>query len=261
MVRRRDRSTSFFDLRDALSEPGCVVCRLNVDSADEFLDSLLWESVNDPLKRQEVRRSLGFCHKHAWLLVRASASVGVAIIAQDLFERVLETIDKASFDALPALSLRRVHEVVDSKQPSAATAGLVAQLTAQAPCPACVWEEKMERIYLDALVQNLRGEDGLLAEFEKSDGLCLPHFRQALACVRDRATFEALVSAQRAIWERLVDHLGESIRKNDYRFQHEAWGEESGAWLRAIAALVGTRPEKDRRKQQALWSFKQPPQG
>jgi len=31
----------------------------------------------------------------------------------------------------------------------------------------------------------------------------------------------------------------EFIRKNDYRFRHETWGEERDAWLRAIAALAG----------------------
>jgi hypothetical protein len=43
----------------------------------------------------------------------------------------------------------------------------------------------------------------------------------------------------------LVDHLDEFIRKSDYRFRDEAWGEERDAWLRAIAALVGTQPGQD----------------
>jgi hypothetical protein len=99
----------------------------------------------------------------------------------------------------------------------------------------------MEGIYLSTLLEHLLGEDGLLIAYQSSDGLCLPHFRQALSRVRDETVFEALVTAQRAIWERLVGHLSETIRKSDYRFQGEPRGEESGAWLRAIAALVGAR--------------------
>jgi hypothetical protein len=101
----------------------------------------------------------------------------------------------------------------------------------------------MEAIYLDEFVSHLIGEDGLLAGYEVSDGLCLPHFRQALARVRDERVFGALVGAQRAIWERLVAHLDEFVRKNDHRFQAETWGEERDAWLRAIAALAGARPD------------------
>ena len=51
--------------------------------------------------------------------------------------------------------------------------------------------------------------------------------------------FEALVNAQHAVWERLGTHLSEFIRKSDHRFRGEPWGEESDAWLRAIAALAG----------------------
>jgi hypothetical protein len=255
------RTMSFYDLRDALAQSGCAVCRLKTDAADRFLDGLLWESVNDPHKRRKIRRAQGFCYEHSWALVRTSASLGVALIARDVLQDLLKTMEGGTFQAMPPLSLRRVQEALDSKQPAAATAEFVSQLESRTDCPACLWVEKMEGIILNTLVQSLLGEGGLLADYEASDGLCLPHFRQALAQVRKEAVFEALVSAQRTVWERLVGQLSESIRKSDYRFQDEAWGEESGAWLRAIAALVGGLPDKDRRKTQHLWSFKRPTQG
>jgi hypothetical protein len=65
----------------------------------------------------------------------------------------------------------------------------------------------MERVFLSTLIENLLGEDGLLAAFESSDGLCLPHFRRALTQVRDKAVFEALVDTQRA-----TSHLGAAGR-------------------------------------------------
>ena len=240
------RTMSFYDLRDALALPGCAVCRLKADAADRFLDSLLWESVNDPGRRFEIRQARGFCHAHAWSLVRTSASLGVAIIARDVLQSTLTALESGAFQASPPWSVRRVHEALAPTQPSAATAELVAQLEPQATCPACVWAEKMERVYLGELLSHLLGEDGLLADYQSSDGLCLPHFRQALTRVRDERVFEALVNAQRAIWERLVTHLDEFIRKSDHRFRDEPWGEERDAWLRAIAALAGARADRDR---------------
>jgi hypothetical protein len=252
-----DHSMSYFDLRDAIAQPGCPVCRLKTDSADRFLDSLLWESVNDPEKRARIRRARGFCYQHFWGLARASASLGVAIIANDVLANLLRTLEGGAFDSLPVMSLRRVQEAVDSKQPSAATADLVERLEPEAPCSACEWAGKMEAIYVDTLVRSLVEPNGVRAVYEASDGLCLPHFRQALTRVRKATAYDVLVEAQQVVWQRLADHLGESISKSDYRRQGEKWGEEAGAWLRGIAALVGARPDdKGKRDRDYAWSFR-----
>jgi hypothetical protein len=236
------RTMSFYDLRDALASPGCAVCHLKANAADHHLDSLLWENVNDPGVRHSIRQARGFCNQHAWELVRyKGASLGVSIIMRDVLQSVLATMADARFQALPPLSLRRTREALDPEQPASATAELVARLAPQARCPACVQADTMEGIYLNTLVENLLGEDGLLAVYQASDGLCLPHFRQALTRVRDEAVFDVLVKAQRAIWERLVGYLTQVIRKSDYHFRDEPRGEESGVWLRAITAISGER--------------------
>jgi hypothetical protein len=104
----------------------------------------------------------------------------------------------------------------------------------------------MGRVYLGTLLDQLLGADGLLSRFETSDGLCLPHLRVALARIADPQVFEALLGAQRAIWQRLAEDLREFIRRTDYRFRDEPRGTEGDAWLRAVEALAGCRPEPDR---------------
>jgi len=242
-----NRTMTFYDLRDALAEPGCPVCRLASRAAERYLDGLLWESVNDPGLRHRVRASLGFCHEHGWGLVRPGASLGVAILMHDVLRTVLKEMSGARFDALPALSLRRAHETLDPGQPSAATANLVDGLTPRAECPACAQAHEVEDTCLSTLIEHLLGENGLLSAYEASDGLCLPHFRQALARIRDESLFESLVMAQRSIWQRLDAELVEAIRKTDARFRDEPEGDESGAWLRGIAALSGSQAEGRRR--------------
>ena len=232
---------SFYDLHDALEQADCPVCRLTAVAAERYLKSLLWEHVNDPGVRDQVRRAQGFCREHAWALARPGAWLGVAILMRDVLQSVLSTMDTAHFRALPSLSLRRAQEYLDPAQPSAATADLVRRLRAGAKCPACIQVERMEAIYVETLVKNLLGQHGLLAAYESSDGLCLPHFRQALVRVRDEAVFDALVRAQRHVWQRITGHLTEAIRKSDYRFRDEPWADARGAWLRGIAALSGAR--------------------
>lgn len=235
-ARHMARTKGFYDLRDALRRPGCPVCRLKADAVDRFLDGLLWESVNDPGQRRKIRRAQGFCRDHAWALVRTSASLGVAIITRDVLQDLLRAVEGLSSRSDDSV-LGRVWGALGHGEPA-----LAAHLEPRADCPACVWVEKVEDAILSTLVEGLLGEDGLLADYEASEGLCLPHFRRAVARVRDRKVLEALVNGQRVIWGRLVAQLDESIRKSDHRFLEEEWGEETGAWLRAIAALVGPRP-------------------
>ena len=237
---------SYYDLRDALAQPGRPVGCLMARDTERYLDSLLWESVNDPGVRHKLRQAQGFCHEHAWQLSRAGVSLGVAILMHDVLGSVLKAMESARFQTLPALSLRRAQESLDPSQPVAATADLVARLSARAECPACIQAGQMEGIYLSTLSEHLLGEDGLLAAHEVSDGLCLPRFRRTLACLRDEAVFRALLAAPWTVWGRLVEHLGEFIRKNDTRFRDEPWGDESDVWLRALGAVTGARRDAAR---------------
>ena len=132
------RTWSFYDLRDALAQPDCAVCRLTVKAADEYLESLLWESVNDPGVRHDIRQAYGFCHEHAWRLAEHRASLGATIITNDVLRSLLRATEDAQFRAPPMLSLRRTQEALDPKQPAAATAEVVAQLSPQQACLVCV---------------------------------------------------------------------------------------------------------------------------
>jgi len=240
------RTSGYYEVREALGQPGCALCRLEAAAAERFLDGLLYTQVNDPALRDGIRRARGFCPEHTWQLVRPGASLGVAIVTNDVLSALLKVLESGEFEALPRLSVRRVQEALDREQPAAATAGLVAELGPQAACPACQHVASMRQVYVDTLLEQLLGGGALLPHVEASDGLCLPHLRLTLARVGDREVFEALLGAQRAIWQGLVEDLREFIRKTDYRFRDEGRGAEGDAWLRAVAALGGSRPETKR---------------
>jgi hypothetical protein len=55
------KSSGFYDLRQAFGEPGCALCRLLAQAADGYIDSLLWELVNDPALRLELNQTRGYC--------------------------------------------------------------------------------------------------------------------------------------------------------------------------------------------------------
>lgn len=237
-------SAAYFELRQALTEPGCVLCRLLARSANRYVDGVLWELVNDAETRRNLNQARGYCREHAWLLVRHGASLGVAILMRDVIRTLLQVVETGKFEAQPAVSLGRVWQTFNHGQPGQATASLVAGLSPQAACPVCAALRTSEKYYLEALLAHFSGLDSLDASYRDSDGLCLPHFRLALAHVSDEETFTRLVEAQKAIWQRLQAELSEFIRKNDYRFKGEGFGPEGDAWLRAIEAVSGAPPAR-----------------
>lgn len=229
------KSAGYYDLRQAFGQPGCALCRLLAQAADGYIDSLLWELVNDPALRAELNESRGYCREHAWLLVRYGASLGAAIMMKDIIDTLLRVAEAGKFEP-PSFSFR---QLFNAAQPNSAAAKLAADLAPQKPCPVCLKIESSESYYLAALRQHLTGPDTLAPAYRASNGLCLPHFRRVLASTTDAETFTSLVEAQKEVWQRLSADLGEFIRKKDHRFQHENYGAEGDSWLRAIEAVVG----------------------
>jgi hypothetical protein len=238
------KPAGYYDLRQAFSEPGCALCRLLAQHADGYIEATLWELVNDIDGRAELNKARGYCNEHAWRLVRYGASLSAGILMDGVLATVLRVIEEVEFEAQPAFSLHQVWRTFNASQPNPATGKLVEALGPQIPCPVCTAVDESEKYYLAALLKHIAGSEGLGVAYQASEGLCLPHFRLALAGVSDEEIFKALVKAQRAVWQRLRAHLSEFIRKKDHRFQDENFGIEGDSWRRAIEAVSGAPPAK-----------------
>ncbi len=240
------KSAGYYKLRQALAETGCPLCRLLAEAADHYVQAVLWELVNDIESRQKLRRSLGYCGPHTWLLVRHGAALGSAIMLKDMLDTLLRLVEPDPGEAANStgFSLRQVWQSFSAAQPPANTAKLTSALTPQLPCPVCANVETTAAYLLEGLLKHLTGPDNLLEIYQHSDGLCLAHFRLAVAGASNEAALSALLQAQTVVWQRLSAQLGEFIRKNDYRFQGESFGVEADAWLRAVEALAGAPPAR-----------------
>jgi hypothetical protein len=235
-------TAGYYDLRQALSEAGCPLCRLLARDADHHIDGVLWESVNDPEIRRGLNQARGYCREHGWLLVRHGASLGVAILMLDVLETMLRVLEAGNFEAQHAPWPAR-----NQAQPNRETAQLVTDLSPQSPCPVCASLQVFQEYYLTTLLEHLSGPDELASLYRASDGLCLSHFRLALSRVADEETFERLVEAQQAVWQRLRANLHEFIRKNDHNVKEE-FGPEGDSWRRAIESISGAPPARVKRR-------------
>lgn len=227
------KHTSYHELREALEQEGCALCRLVRRVVRRYLDNLLYENVNDSEVRSGFRRARGFCNLHAWQMYEEHDALGTAILYRDVLQDVAKRL--ADPAALPAAAglwqwLRRT-------PPLAGRGGPLADLSPRQPCPACQVRESAEMIYGQTLLEHLDDRE-VRADLARSAGLCLPHLRQVVE-MADPAAAAELIALQREAWLRLLGELGEFIRKQDYRFRDEPVGTEGDSWIRALALVSG----------------------
>ena len=223
------KSTTYQQIQDALQEPGCPICRVGQDATHRYLNSILYESVNDPGVRMELAKSLGFCFHHSReLLSFPGERLGIAIIEQDMLKEALKLLHQ-----YPAPS--RGNRFRSRRQ----SGGAQRNQSQLATCPACVHRDETEDRAMKELAKNLVGD--LEEPLRTAGGLCLPHLQQTIQFC-NKKTAAALISLHETIWTEQIDHLGEFIRKYDYRFRHEGiTDDESASIERAMAILTGER--------------------
>ena len=228
-------------LKQAFIQPGCPVCRLVTGSVDRYLDSILWEMVNDPALRDRLNLARGYCREHGWMLVRSGAALGVAILTKDVITTLLRELDASVTGHESETGRRSLRSVLGRGRTLEGIEQLAERLSLKIPCPACTHARSVEADCLSTLLE-VNGDTAELRRLHgESDGLCLSHFRQGLGMASTSAGATSFVAAQRTVWQRLADELGEFIRKNDYRFRDEGFGAERDAWLRALQAVSGPK--------------------
>ncbi|MEO0080801.1 MAG: DUF6062 family protein [candidate division WOR-3 bacterium] len=199
-------SAALQEILDALVK-GCPICHLVSRHTTRWIDTLLYERVNDPGTRDQLRESLGFCNRHAWLVRSAGDVVGQTIIYEDLMKTV-------------RILLEAGRQPVSGKD-----------------CALCAEEAETERQGVKEFIAHFR-DDALQVRYRGSPGLCLPH----LACIleeTDDAMLRAdLLRAEQNKVTELVQDLGELKQRQDWRSNQKS-GKERDAWDRAIAKLCG----------------------
>ena len=252
----------YADMREAFGRSGCPLCRMLALDAERQLDAVLWEMVSDTRLRRELNQARGYCQQHGWMLVRPGAALGVAILMKGVTGTLLDVlaahpVNDSSAPVRPGLlrrlgrlpGLQNLLDGPDQARGSGTTAELVAALSPQSPCPVCLRLQGREEEYVSTLLAHLVGAGALEEVYRASDGLCLSHFRKAVARAPSETHVRALVAGQRSVWERLHGELEEFIRKSDHRSRDEPFGAEKDAWIRALEGVSGPRPASTSRRQ------------
>jgi hypothetical protein len=231
--------TAYLELIEACKQPGCPICYTSQKAVEHYLNILFYEQVNDGWVRHELRESLGFCHEHAWLASDSEVgdALGLAMIYHDVFSTILKGLPNKdpSHGPLQKISTwfqqipRDLIEKIESVQ---------FRLTPQGPCLACKLRDRSTGNVISLLIESLQDEQ-MIDAISSSNGLCLPHLRQAFKQVTNEQDYDKLLSFAREKLVSLDSELSEFIRKNDYRFLPGGFGSEGDSWKRAVMTAVG----------------------
>lgn len=229
----KDR-VGYHDLMADLKKAGCPVCHGGHRSAWRLLDSILWESVNDPGVRRRLRGSKGFCREHALMAIavasQQSTASGIAILYEDFLRSVRDEVIATASDASRGARSRRRHRIDRAGR----------------GCFPCDSADSTAASYLEILSAADPGSPPGRAVRGATRGLCLPHLATGLDLARSDAAANRLIDIYLRGEADLRADLTEFIRKRDYRFRSEGLTDEQAtSWLRAVHRLVG-EPEPRR---------------
>ena len=215
------KHTTYFNLLEALKE-GCPICFLVKKTIHKSMDGFLYESVNDPGVREDIKASLGFCNRHAWQMQKLGDGFGQAIVYSDLMNIVLKQLkeidEAASFKEL----LKRIN-------PGVATRGI---------CIFCKQEKDVEERYISVFWESFDDPE-FSFHYKDSFGLCLSHLVLALKKCKNKKFGKELVDIEIGKISGLIAELKEFMRKHDYRFSKEKFGKEGNSWIRTIEKFIG----------------------
>lgn len=226
-------TNTYYDLLDACRQDGCPICRLALDAVRRYLDSMNYDSVNDPGFQALTDAAGGFCNQHAAQWLRQANVLGTAMIYKRVLDRLTPALRGLRFERNGTFlgGLLAHDDELDRLRPTGA-------------CPACLHLADVEHIALTTLVGALNDAE-MREAYERSDSLCWPHLVMALRAAPDADAFAFLRDRALVMQRILGDQLAEVIRKHDYRFRDEPAGAEKGSVQRAVHSISG-EPGVDR---------------
>ncbi len=200
-------------LKPAMQEPGCPICTLQNLSETQYLENLLHEYVNDYQAQAHFIASLGYCPQHAWQMAEMEIEkfgdgLGNSLIYENLVNSAYKTLSdykkstensKKPYDA-PSGFFRWI-----KKSPDNPPGNIKDPFNShnQNICRVCQVGKSAETSYLGWLLENLADPEPEFRElYTRSDGLCMNHFRRALA-IQTPAVSSSIVF--------LMDHILENL--------------------------------------------------
>ena len=213
-------------------EFSCPFCEIYSKFEKNELDLILGASMMEPDVRIKTNRQ-GFCREHFGKMLRASKKLPVALLLESHLDEVAKTV--------------RVGKLFPAKG-AKGSADSIETMTED--CYVCSRLNDSFGKVLDNAVYMWLTDEKFRNLSAKQKCYCLPHyaaFVKAASRGMKSAEFKTFSSSVRTVEERYLGKVRENvsffIKKFDYRYEDEPWGDAKDAVERAVALLSGETPD------------------
>jgi hypothetical protein len=227
------------ELIEILPQRGCGFCYLARVKSQRYVETLLDTAVIDVARRDAWRAAKGLCPWHAGMALEVPQSASsLAILYEDVLDHELRHLARLTASEASTRWLRaRYRQRLAQRLQRWLRAWQQRDL-----CPVCRLWQTYEQLCMAVLLDDWHNP-ALMQAFTQSSGLCLPHTVRLVTHGMAHRHLVAFLAAQQARLQTVHGELRAFIRKQDYRFAHEAYGSEADAWQRVMALLVGINGE------------------
>lgn len=214
----------------SMSDPdaGCPFCTIRKVFEENELSLILGASMMEPDVRIKTNE-LGFCERHFKKMLAAGKRLPLALILESHLDTVSENMQVSRI--LPAKSAK-------------ATSSNLEKLTHS--CYICdrldaSFSKVMENaVYLFATDADFR------KKCSKQPHFCIPHYAMFLKAARENLKgsdfsdlYKCISTIENKYLTKLKGNVSHFIKKFDYRYEDEPWGDAKDAVEKAISALIG----------------------
>jgi len=239
-------------IREALEKVEvCFLCHLENRFEQRYVDNYLYELVMDAGAREKIIESRGFCNTHFYRMLASSTNpassdgLGMALILKSVTEQLFE--DVTADLRIGVESPQRSSFDLRGRFRSSSAPSYLRTVSNQENCPACDHVSEIMRIYITEFVQELKEDNEIKELFNKSRGLCIPHYVMTLHIIsalhskKFPHTAKTIVDKQLQVLEGMQNDLSVYIERQDCRFSDKERDGTEKAVGESLAKVVGRR--------------------
>ncbi len=233
-------------VNEAFDVPGeCPFCTLTQKLEMDILDYILGPSYMEEDIREETNK-YGFCEHHYDKIFHGGNHLGVALMVSTHLKKINTDLDEILEYMLRAEKKRGLFKKEDTPSPLAEYSDKLSN-----SCYACMRMEARMKNYIDTFFYLWEKEPEFRDKVLGGRGFCLKHFSKIMEIALERMRqskfsdfANAIIPLQKKNLARIDEELDWFIRKFDYRFQNDSWGNSKDAPERAIQKISSMNIKK-----------------
>lgn len=210
---------------------GCPFCNIKKQFEENELSLILGASMMEPDVRIKTNE-LGFCTHHFKMMYDAGKRLPLALILESHLDEISKSLHTNKL--LPAISGKSSAKNLSKMSDS---------------CYIC---ERLERNFthmMDNAVSMFLGDADFRKKCAEQPCFCLEHYAEFLsmgkAIMKSKEfaqLYKVLSQVEEKYIARVKDNVSFFVKKFDYRYENEPWGDAKDAVEKAIVAITGFDP-------------------